>query len=115
MNWLRRIFGRRPVDIAYRELRKAERQLFEVEADLEKSVAVRDYLQRRMDRLELLIKIEGLDRAEFSGSAERMATRIPRSANTDAQTQISDSFSATAEAFGNFSKTFAKLGNKNAI
>ena len=115
MNWLRKTFGRRPVDIAFRELRKAERQLFDVETDLEQAIAARDYLQRRIDRLELFVKLDGLDRTEFSGSAERMATRISRDANTDFQTPYSDPFAMAVKAVGNFSKIFVKQGNKNAI
>lgn len=65
MEYLRRLFGRRPVDIAWRQLRKAELQLLEVERDLEMNIAARNYLVGHITRLDAVVKSDGMCRTNF--------------------------------------------------
>lgn len=113
MEWLRNNFGRRPVDIAFRELRKAERQLLDVEFDLEMHLAAREYLQRRIDRLTMFVKTDGLDRTNFTGTLQSMANRRLTRTNADFQTPYRDPLSIAAQGVVNIFNRYKKrsIGN----
>lgn len=108
MEFLRKIFGRRPVDIAGRQLRKAKRDLLFVLRDLEEQEAVRSYLFAQISRLESFVKFETAEvKEKFTHDAFEMATRN----KSQEFSGLSKSLSNVANAFGKFGNTTSKVSN----